>query len=273
VWVAALAIALGEFAQHGFAWWRAKVKAMGHAALRPMLAFGVKAIPGSLTDLANNRLDQLFIVPFLGLKQLGFYAVAVTVNFIPFQLGTALSSSVLGQVFVASERGPDGVASKLLRRGFVATGAAAILVAIATPTVLPLVFGHRFEPSVAPTLILLPGTVAWAVTLVSIQIGNALNRPQYGSVAQVIGVVITITGLILLVPRYGIAGAAIVSSVTYVTRLAIVMFQLRRDGVTGTTPRMSDVAWLVGRAQKVALRPLRKARRGQPVVPGTRRKP
>jgi len=263
VWVAALALAIGRFTEHGYAWWRAKVRVKGRAKLKPMLAFGVKAIPGSLTDLANNRLDQLFIIPFLGFKALGFYAVAVTVNFIPFQIGTALSSSTYGQVRVASERGESGVASQLIRRGLVTTGAAALAVAIATPTILPILYGRRFEPSVGPTLILLPGTVAWALTLIATQIGNGINKPQYASIAQITGVVITITGLLIMVPRYGVAGAAIVSTVTYVTRLTILLVLLRTNGITGTTPRPADVAWLIKRTHRIATRPLRAARQGR----------
>jgi O-antigen/teichoic acid export membrane protein len=261
VWVAALALALGRFAEHGYAWWRAKVKVQGRAKLKPMLAFGVKAIPGSLTDLANNRLDQLFIIPFLGFKALGFYAVAVTVNFIPFQIGTALSSSTYGQVRVEAQRGQHGVTSQLIRRGFVTTGAAAIAVAIATPTILPLLYGQRFDPSVGPTLILLPGTIAWSLTLIATQIGNGINKPQYGSIAQIAGVVVTITGLIIMVPRYGVAGAAIVSTITYVTRLVILLTLLRKNGITGTTPRPTDITWLLKRSQRIATRPLRAARR------------
>jgi O-antigen/teichoic acid export membrane protein len=271
VWVAALALALGRFAEHGYAWWRAKVKVHGRAKLKPMLAFGVKAIPGSLTDLANNRLDQLFIIPFLGFKALGFYAVAVTVNFIPFQIGTALSSSTYGQVRVEAQRGQHGVTSQLIRRGFVTTGAAAIAVAIATPTILPLLYGQRFDPSVGPTLILLPGTIAWSLTLIATQIGNGINKPQYGSIAQIAGVVVTITGLIIMVPRYGVAGAAIVSTITYATRLIILLTLLRKNGITGTTPRPADITWLYKRTQRIATRPLRAARQGKrPTTPPPR---
>ena len=263
VWVAALALALGRFAQHGFSWWRAKVKVKGRAKFGPMIAFGVRAIPGSLTDLANNRLDQLFIIPFLGFRQLGFYAVAVTVNFIPFQIGMAISSSAYGQVRLASERGAEGVASRLIRRGVLTTGLAALAVAVATPTVLPWLYGARFRPSVGSTLILLPGTVVWALTLIATQIGNGLNRPQYASIAQLVGVVLTVGGLPLLIPRYGIVGAALVSSVTYVTRALILLVLLRRDGVTGTTPRPSDIVWLNRRVRRILIRPLRLARQGR----------
>ena len=58
----------------------------------------------------------------------------------------------------------------------------------------------------------LPGTVAWGLTIIATQIGNGINKPQYASIAQITGVVITITGLFIMVPRYGVAGAAIVRS-------------------------------------------------------------
>jgi hypothetical protein len=36
---------------------------------------------------------------------------------------------------------------------------------------------------------------------------------------------------------------------------------LRKNGITGTTPRPTDITWLLKRSQRIATRPLRAARR------------
>jgi O-antigen/teichoic acid export membrane protein len=89
--------------------------------------------------------------------------------------------------------------------------------------------------------------VAYVVNLVVRQCANALGRPQYSSWGQIVALVLTVAGLPLVLPRFGIAGAAVISSVAYVTRLTITMTLLRKVGVTGTTPGPDDVRWLVRR--------------------------
>src|SRR5205814_4681381 len=98
--IALIAMVAGRLATHAYAWWRAKTPKIrsGGAKIKPLLSYGIRAMPGSLSDLANNRLDQLLIVPFVGLRQLGFYAVAVGINFIPVQLGNAMASGTFARV-------------------------------------------------------------------------------------------------------------------------------------------------------------------------------
>lgn len=233
-----------------YAWRLSHTRIAKSVPIAGLLAYGVRALPGSLSDLANNRLDQLLIMPFLGLRSLGIYAVAVGVNFVPLQFGTAMAMGTFSRVRRSDAPGRRSPAAASIRRAWIVATIAAAAVACAVPVGLPLLYGERFRDAVGPTLLLLPGTVMYAVHLVTSQCANALGKPQYSSCGQILAVALTGVGLPLVLPRFGLAGAAVVSSFAYTTRLVVTQVLLRRVGVRGTVPGRDDLQSLVRHARR-----------------------
>lgn len=240
--VAAALVSASVLLANALAWRRLGSRSSAPAPLGPLLGYGLKSLPGSLSNLANNRLDQLLIAPMLGTRALGLYAVAVGINFIPVQVGAGLAYSSFRQVGPRDPAGPAGPAAGLLRRAWIFVTLAAVATAVATVLGLDLLYGQSFGAALAPTLLLLPGSVFLGLHLVATQVANALGHPEHGSWGQATGVVVTVLGLLIVLPGLGIAGAAAVSTVAYLVRLGVTMVLLRRHGVQGTRPRLSDLA-------------------------------
>ena len=121
------------------------------------------------------------------------------------------------------------------------------LIALTAQYFLPFLLTDAFEDSVRPLLILLPGAFATDVNQVYTTALSAFNRPEDASKAQVVSAFATATGLILLLPRYGIIGAAVTTSIAYWVALlvAIVYWKLlkarvRRGEATGHTERLEE---------------------------------
>jgi O-antigen/teichoic acid export membrane protein len=263
--VAIGSIAASNYVGHAYAWRKCAVRPHGNAPLRVLLHYGIRAVPGSLSNLANNRLDQLLIAPFLGAAALGQYAVAVSVNAIPQQVGTAMALDSFNKVRVEGLRGREGAASRLIRRAWVASLLSMAIVGVVATAGIPLVYGDAFRPAIMPTLILLPGAVFFAVHLVVAQIAYALGKPQFASVAQVVAVIVTILALPPAIHYYGIAGAAWVSTVAYAIRLITIGALLRRIEVTHTLPGPADfvhfAALVLGKLGRLRFRPRGRRRR------------
>ena len=67
------------------------------------------------------------------------------------------------------------------------------------------------------------------------------NQPLRPSIAEAVGVVVSITGLIYVLPRTGIVGAAIVSLLSYVTVFGILLlFSRAGRGVPGDAVRSAS---------------------------------
>ena len=241
----AAAFVLGRIATGAYGLARTAWPSLGpHARLGPLFRYGLRAAPGSVGTLLNNRLDQLVIAPMVSLGDLGLYAVAAGTSFAPAVLPMSMAASAFATVEEDAERGRRGSAATAIRRGILVSAIAAAGLALVTPIVIPLLYGSAFAEAIGPTIILLGGSVAWGGQLVASQCANALGQPSYSSISEVTGVLVTIVGLVIFVPLYGITGAAVVSLAAYVTRFAVTLLLLRREGVKHVIPGMDDLAWL-----------------------------
>lgn len=214
--------------------------------LRPLLRFGLRGFVGTLANMANTRLDQMIMIPFLGSAQLGLYAVAATANGIPLTIGAAISTRSYGQI--ASAPDPQAETARYIRLTFLSMGVACGFAALAAPLLIPIVFGRAYRGAVTPLLLLLPGTATLATASISTGALNVFGHPGRPSWAEVAGVVVTVGGLLLFLHPFGIAGAAVVSSLSYGLTMALHAWFLRRLGVKGLLPGRIDVSWLAHRA-------------------------
>lgn len=242
--VAIAALTLSAYVGSAYAWLRSGVLPDARPAPLPvLLRYGVRALPGSLANLATGRLDQLLIAPLLGTRDLGFYAVGISLNYVIVNVGLTLGTEAFSQVrdLTAGESSPD--AGSRIRLAFLLSAGCAVVVGafVASPA-FPLLFGASFQPAVVPGLLLLPGTVAFAVTLVGQQVLIALNRPGWSSTGLVVSVVMLASLMVPATHVLGLPGAAVASSVAYVLGLAVVLFGLRGVGVRDMLPGTADLS-------------------------------
>jgi O-antigen/teichoic acid export membrane protein len=132
---------------------------------------------------------------------------------------------------------------------------ALLLAAIAYPLVL-LLFGEEFRDAILPLLILLPGIVAGAASRILANDIAARGRPELNMYMSVFTVSFNVSGNILLIPMYGLLGAALATAMAYSLNLVLRLFIYRRQ--TGISPRDVVLAKLADLAAvKMMLRPVR----------------
>jgi O-antigen/teichoic acid export membrane protein len=210
--------------------------------LGPQLRFGLRAYPGSLASMANGRLDQALIAPFLGAADLGYYAVAVSLANIPLGVVQAVAARGVSQVGQEGGGLDPVLAGEVVRRGIVVTAIVSLAVAAVVPAFIPVVYGADFVESLPLTLILLAGTVALGVTSTTAFCLNLAGRPGATSIAEVFTVVVTAVALLVLLPTLGVLGAALASVLAYWTRAVLQCRALRKVGVERFVPRRDDAA-------------------------------
>jgi O-antigen/teichoic acid export membrane protein len=93
--------------------------------------------------------------------------------------------------------------------------------------VIPAIFGEAFRASVPVIWWILPGTVALAVSKVMCADLLARGMPEYSSVFAFVTLIVTVVLDLLLIPRMGIQGAALASSVAYFTNSTLVAMVLK----------------------------------------------
>ncbi len=221
------------------------------APLKPLLSYGIRALPGTTSMLVNNRFDQLLIAPLVDLHALGLYAVAAGTSFLPTVPANSVASASFSSITHDSHLGREGIASTAIRRGLLVSGVTAGALVAVSPIMVPLIYGPAFQAAVLPTIVLLVGSIPWGGQIVARQCGNALGYPGFGSIGEVAGLVVTVGGLAVAVPLIGILGAALVSLAAYLVRFGTTVMLLRRNaGVRGIIPDFDDVRWLFRRSMQ-----------------------
>jgi O-antigen/teichoic acid export membrane protein len=98
----------------------------------------------------------------------------------------------------------------------------------ATPLLLPLLFGADYRAAVPAALLLV---VAGGFSGLNLTLSNGLRglgHPQTSLIAEVLGLVVTALGLLVLLPPLGILGAAAASLLAYASACGYLAVQLSR---------------------------------------------
>lgn len=194
---------------------------------RSLLGYGVKAHFANLTSYLNQRVDQLVLTLLIPARELGLYAIAVALSmalsFLPVAVGMV--------TFARGAAQSNSEARRTLNRSFRASAlwllAGGCALYFAAPFLINLLLGPRFAGSVLACRLLLPGTVALGLNQVLYSGANAMGKPSLPSYAEGVGLAVTAIGLILLAPRYGYLGAAVVSSIAYIVSFVVMLILAR----------------------------------------------
>jgi O-antigen/teichoic acid export membrane protein len=183
--------------------------------LRPYLGYALITFTTlSLTQIVQ-RVDVLLVNGYRGPHAAGLYSVAVSFTDLLLVVPAALGY-VMFRRGARSEPAHFSEALMVLRwtGGLAAVGSLAVV--ILASRLVPLIFGPAYDPSIAPLRWLLPGAIAFSLQSVLSNYLASRGRPRVVLVAWLTGAVIGIGADLFVIPAYGIVGAAVVSSVSYI---------------------------------------------------------
>ncbi len=184
-----------------------------------VVAFGAKLHLGSFPMVMNWRLDQLIMTQFASAADLGLYTLAASISFLPLGVGAAESeSAVAGLSSARSVEGLERAVRRLYRRVFLFGGSASVLLLAAVPFALPVLYGREFADAVPATIVLLLGSVGLLAGLPAIVGLRAARQPGKIVVSEGLTAVCSLVLLPIVLPRWGISGAAWLSTVLYAVK-------------------------------------------------------
>ncbi|MDG4765963.1 O-antigen ligase family protein [Solwaraspora sp. WMMD406] len=218
---------------------------------RSLVAYSLTCLPGVLAAISSARLDQIIGLPVIGARELGYYAVAVSVAEIPMVIATAARTVLMGRAATTDPR----AATQVARLAVLVSVAACGLLAVIAGVAVPFVFGSAFAPSVLPAVILCAGTVLYTAMTIFSAVLLVGDRPGWSSAALVGG---SVSGLVLLfvLAGFGAAGAAVASLGGYGVSVLVAAILVRRiDGPSLrmlTVPYPEDIRMIIDRSREIA---------------------
>jgi O-antigen/teichoic acid export membrane protein len=218
----------------------------GWKAWRNALHYGLRGYPGTVADFATLRMDQLLLGGLASSTAIGLYFVAVRLSEITAILASSVADAVMPEV-AAAKRSEH--ADNLLARSLRLTVYTHLLVLfplwLAAPHLLRFVYGENFRAAGGTLRILLLASVVLTAGGIAISGLNGFGHPGLATIARVASAVVTVVALLTLLPRYGIAGAAMASLLGYSVMMLIafiyVVRQRDRSVWSYLRPRTSDI--------------------------------
>lgn len=216
--------------------------------LKQVHSYGIKVWTSEVLRISNRRVDQLILAALLPVEALGFYTVGVTVAELVQRPANALVPIFYNNI--SSEADLTKRTFFLNRMHRLVIGATLLLalpLALLGPYLIQFVYGTAFLSAGTILLYYLPGTVLYMGTRIALQYFSATGRPMYLTYIQLTGILIGIPLYITLIPRYGIVGAAISSSIAYaITNLAAYYFLRLQSLKDFYVLRAADLQYVYG---------------------------
>jgi O-antigen/teichoic acid export membrane protein len=227
------------------------VDSAGSIPVRSLVRYALACLPGVLAATSSARLDQVVGLPLLGARELGFYAVAVSVAELPTVVATAARTVLMGAAPGDEERAS---ALRAARTAVLVAALGCALLAASAGLLVPWFFGAAFAPAVLPTVILCAATVVYTCGQVFGALLLVHDQAARSSAALVAG---SLTGVLLLVAlaRWGAVGAALASLIGYAVAAGAAAWSVRRLAAVPslravTVPYAADLrdlrGWLAG---------------------------
>jgi O-antigen/teichoic acid export membrane protein len=182
--------------------------------LREELRFGGRAILGTVAERLQFRADSFIVNAVVGVRATGIYSVtsglAETLWYVPNALGTVMFSRAV------DPKADAGRIAAVLTRTTIAVALVTAIPAFALgPRLVRFVYGSAFSDAGVALRLILPGIVAYSVVAVLSRYIVGRGRPGVGTLVLLAGLAMNIVANLILVPRFGINGAAASSSISY----------------------------------------------------------
>ncbi|HEY9179273.1 MAG TPA: NAD-dependent epimerase/dehydratase family protein, partial [Candidatus Baltobacteraceae bacterium] len=219
------------------------------ARFRDLANVGSQSALNAALGTLNYRVDSLILIAMLGLPLFGVYSVAVSAGEMLFLISRAANTAIGREVGMGDRKRSAEITASTIRAGFAVCGACALPIAIFAPLLIHALYGSRFDAGALPLRLLLPGIVAFASagTFAAFFIFQ-LGRPVFVTAVNALMIATQAIACVALVPRFGLAGAAISSSATYVIGAAVNTLLFVR--LTGIPARR---IWLLSRSDMRAI--------------------
>lgn len=179
------------------------------------LVFGIKGYFANVIQFLNYRVDMLMLSAMLGASAVGAYSIGVnfaeTLWYVPTSIGTVLFPHVANSTNDVANL----TTARASRQTFLLMALASTAVAVAAPWLVPKLFGVQFASSVHALWWLMPGVLVFSIAKI---IGNDFAGRGYvvtNGVVSLCALILNVGLNLYLIPRYGIVGASISSTISY----------------------------------------------------------
>lgn len=237
------------------------------ALLRRLLRFGLPLVPVTMSFWVFTASDRIVLAKFGSFEELGYYSAALSLISVFALLSAAIGQAWVPRLFRLYERDKAHAAEVVgasITYYLFALGLAALGLSALAPELIDLITAPAYAPASQVVPLLALGAVAYGTTMLTSSGMTLTYRTGRLSTFSAGAAVCNVLLALLLVPRLGMAGAAIASLLGYTVltcaylvasqRVWRVNLEPRRLAATALTLTLTVVAASLLRSESVWLR-------------------
>lgn len=179
--------------------------------------YGWKAHLSNILAFINYRLDIFLVNLFLNPIATGIYVIAVQIAERLWIVSGAVSTVILPRLSELhnNENSRRSLTPLIARWVLLITFISALIIAFTSKFFIRILFGEAYLEASTALLLLLPGIICGSFSRIFANDLAARGRPELNMYTALIIVAINTIANIILIPRFGINGAAVATTLSY----------------------------------------------------------
>jgi O-antigen/teichoic acid export membrane protein len=187
---------------------RPSMRQFGPAA-RALVHYGLRFCGVDILGTVATYMDQLVVVTLLAPDLVGNYAVALSLSRVLNVLQGAITTVLFPRIAARPRAEVMDTVAATVRISLPVTIAAALGMGIVAPPMIVRFYGVGFESAIGPFQILLAEAVLSNTARILFQVYSGTGRPGVVTVIESVAAAVSVVALWVIVPNYGLSGAAV----------------------------------------------------------------
>jgi O-antigen/teichoic acid export membrane protein len=196
--------------------------------LKDSISYGGRIYLANAASFFSYRLDMFMIAwllnPEVSAVAVGFYSIAVAMAEKLFMIPGAFATVLFPKISSSNNKEADNFTPRVVRHTILIVFIFSLILAFLAKLLITILFGSAFLPSVAPLIILLPGIIAFSIGGVMAADLSGRGKPQFAVYSSIACIAVNFPLNLLLIPVWGINGAAFASTVAYSIDTSIIIW-------------------------------------------------
>jgi O-antigen/teichoic acid export membrane protein len=199
--------------------------------IRHLFIYALPSYAANLVQFVSYRIGPLLVGHYHGFAGVGIYTLATGLAEFLWLLSRPVATVLFPKM--STSKTPEqhvDLALQMARFSFYITIVCALIGACACRFVIPALYGYAFSSAVSPFLWLLPGTTFFSIVNVLASYLAGIGKPELNLIVSVTSTVFTVILTLILLPHFGLTGAAIATSTGYFISTILTCFLVIKIG-------------------------------------------
>ena len=216
---------------------------------KEMFSFGSMIQLSTLVTMINRRISYFVIKRFFGMSEVGVYTSGTQVSEATKLIGNSIALVQFSSISnMDDKKKAADLTVTFLKLAVILTALCMIAICLIPKSIYAWIFTPEFAETKDVLVSLTPGMVFMAANMIFSHYFSGVNLPKHNLYGSLVGLLVTIPSIFILIPRYGIIGAGISVSITYLATIIYQWFVFKKETKVKTIqllPTLNDFKTLI----------------------------